>query len=286
MPFTSKERSQASALRKKVRAGKTLSDDEARWLESYESQRTWKPPTKKKVGRRKAPKPAADPVETPGPVAPRTDPEPEPVAEVEAARIERWRPAPKQQPRDETPPAPVDPTEHASCTIKDCVHCKQLAGAVGQCGATGKVVWPKMSEDVARVWGGAAMGAMATGGIMARKLLGKSAEVIPPRDEDKARMAKAVQEVTYRRANFIGAIDDIVLAVGAVGTYGSHIVRAEGTKPKPAAQQRPRPADTPAPKSPAPAQAAPPPAPKQHPQGGPDDAQTTTSFYDAELLVL
>lgn len=42
---------------------------------------------------------------------------------------------------------------------------------------------------------------------------------IPPNDRERAAMAKAIQKVTYRRLNRLGAIDDLLLLSAATGLY-------------------------------------------------------------------
>lgn len=102
-----------------------------------------------------------------------------------------------------------------SCGRADCIAC---SGAVGgyKCATTGVVVWPPIKKPSAKL--------LATGLLFLVSLLVKLAR------EDKRRisatpaeideLAEAIIAVTHRRINAIGAIDDIMHLIGALGMYG------------------------------------------------------------------
>jgi hypothetical protein len=207
MAATQAERNRASRLRAKLRAGNALSSDETRWLADYDG-------------------------------APSSDPQPSPSPHV-ATHAPPVHDAPPPQ---HAPPAsssaapdvlvdfgspvtaivPVAPTG-PRCSIKDCPECAKAKGGE-RCGTTGAVVHPPMDMDAALGLADMVNGAI---GLLARMIRSDGATPPRPNDADRTRMARALQLFLYRRAGGTGQYGDILMMIGALGTYGARAFRGK-----------------------------------------------------------
>lgn len=260
MPATTQERSKASRIRRRIKAGKASVEDMA-WLDEYEQRRD----------------PAAilahtaDPAPPRGPspfdvqqtfnraTTPHESPQPQPqIVGPDPAPSPQWGPdlgaAPPSHapagnpiPRSvgraapdpmvsvpfgapsmayEPPPEPEQPR----CTIKDCPACaskgKAPPGGI-VCVATGKKVYPPMSKAGARAMASTLLYIIGT----AVKFFRKDKAFIKPTDREVEELADALREVASRRMGALGMFDDIFALGKAFAQYGIRAGSAPDQKP-------------------------------------------------------
>lgn len=217
MTTTSAERNRASRLRGKLRQGRVLAPAERSWFDEYMAR----------VGKaRVEPDDAAEREPAPRPVAPESaDRAAEPAVAIPDAQattttIRTWG-------ASLAPPSPQEPVAVPSpkCDVPDCPACR---GAVGGrvCSVTGRRVWPKMSDAGARAQANVVLGLVRMGVTLT---VGESPD--KPTKEQIGKMADAIQEISYRRASWLGAFDDLFMAAEALGDYGVHSI-ADATRKK------------------------------------------------------
>lgn len=238
MAIPSRVRAQASRIRKK---GDAATPAEREWLRDYD-ERKRKPA---------APRPVEPPRQNPPPArAPDSSASDAPSPDSSASDAPSTG-APTVLPSDDIPDghvpisfdpapgavagahggapatAPAPPVAHGStvaaptCGDPACPACsKNVGGRI--CTATGKVVWDPIEAESAE---GIAMVVMAGAAALAA-FIREDGKKIPPSDRERAAMAKAIQKVTFRRFNQLGAIDDILLLTAAAGLYMTRATRA------------------------------------------------------------
>lgn len=209
----SKEASRAYGLRKKLREGGQISDDEHVWLDGY-TART-------KGGKKPAPVPGKDrPAPRPDPIV-ETTPQPQQIAQTPVVPTESQEIPIRQWGAPESPPNHPEASQAPSpnrCTIKDCPACaRELSGDGGVqiCAATGKKVYPAMTTAGSEV---IARSLLATTGLLIR-MYRPDRTLVPPNQTEVKNTGEALRSVAYRRASWIGAYDDIAALVGSMGMY-------------------------------------------------------------------
>lgn len=224
MSASDAERSRAKRLRQAQRAG-ALSDEDARWLEDYKAARDGERVSRR--GARPTEEPASPaigitPELAPDGAAVLHDPPPAPAARavVPAAPSEQRVPigAPAASSAPLPPAAPVA-ASGPTCSIEGCTACKVVSG--GQtCGVTGQTVYPPMTIAGARSQARGLFGVI-------RIIAGWLGKPLPaPRDDEIEALAKALRDVAHRRANVLGAFDDLFQLAEAASSYG---IRAIGS---------------------------------------------------------
>jgi hypothetical protein len=95
------------------------------------------------------------------------------------------------------------------------------------CVATGERVYPPMSEEGAKAMAAMVLGLVAVVVRIGRRIAtGTEAPVIAPTAAEVAQMGRALREVTYRRASYMGAGDDLFALAWAVGAFSLRAARA------------------------------------------------------------
>jgi hypothetical protein len=114
--------------------------------------------------------------------------------------------------------APVPPPTGQTCQIPHCPCKSNLGGQV--CLTTGKIVWPPMDPEAAQ---GVAKGIL-TGIAFLGSFLREDRRVIKHTADDARTLGRAIQIMQTRRANWVGAIDDIIMIVAVVVAFGSRVM--------------------------------------------------------------
>jgi hypothetical protein len=95
------------------------------------------------------------------------------------------------------------------------------------CVATGEKVWPPMSEEGAKAMAAMVLGIVAIVVRVGRRIAtGTESPIVQPTAAEIASMGRALREVTYRRASYMGAGDDIFALAWAVGAFSLRAARA------------------------------------------------------------
>ena len=219
---TSTNRTRAHRIRRK---GPRATPAERKWLESYEASK----------GKRGAvavsePVPASAPPASASAILPEPGPPPVPPGHAPVQFPEpddddddddrppakpADGPAPRPEPGHATHAVAAEGEPVPTCGDPSCPQCSKTVGG-RLCTATGKIVWNPIDDDAAR---GLARGLLAAVTLLV-KMVRKDSAWIPPTDAEVSQMGRALQKMTYRRINSIGAIDDIVMFVSALGMYG------------------------------------------------------------------
>lgn len=227
MSASTKDRSRAARLRRAVRAGRELSADDRAWLETYEASRSRKPKRSDAP-----PEPSAAPVQTApqtpsAPPSPGPEPAPQPAEPAEPAD---YIPIPVLGPEEPEKPPEAEPAkpDDGGCKIPDCPKCKTVRGAQ-ICATTGERVWPRMTPGGARAMASIILGIIGA----AVRLFRADRQFIPPTKEERDDLAKAIEEVAYRRASWMGAFDDLLALGWALSAYGGRAMRAPSKERKP-----------------------------------------------------
>lgn len=230
MTATYSERSRAKRIRAKVRAGNAKPEDR-RWLAKYEAARR-KSPGDAPPDVLEADRAYDEVVEARAAEAAQrvevTFPAAEP--EIDAAPIAEPEPATAEPIAAESGPSEMvhvakPGAKPQTCGDPRCPACSNVVGG-HVCAATGKTVWDQIDEDAAR---GLAM--MLFAGItLVIKMFRKDKQWVPPTDKEIDQLGKAIQKMTYRRINAIGAIDDIIMLGSALGMYVRRATMAPALK--------------------------------------------------------
>lgn len=230
---TNAEKQKAKRLRKREGA---LTPTERAWLDSYE-QRV-KP--QQRTEQRKASWPAMNwtaPAAAPAPAAPApVSKSPEAIQLDLSGPMVSFDAVPSPSPQAPPPPSPQAPapppasssTELApppplpltgqQCQIPHCPCKSNLGGQV--CITTGKLVWPPMDPAAAE---GVARGILS-GIAFLGSFLREDRRVIKHTADDVRTLGRAIQIMQTRRANWVGAIDDIIMIVAVVFAFGSRVL--------------------------------------------------------------
>lgn len=176
------------------------------------------------------PKPAEPPV----PEGVRTfevvrTPPPEPPVTHKQVPLEAWSPA-QLAPRNDGEPSPAgepEPFVDASCPVKakygHCVECDRVEGAM-RCTTTNNPVYEPIDDDAAEAFGAMIFGVVGFGA----RFLRPDHATVRPTDREVERMTKAVKKVAHRRANVLGAVDDVVMLAFATTRYAGRAYTAPG----------------------------------------------------------
>lgn len=229
-PSSQADRNKASRLRKKAR----LTAAERGWLDAYDGSR------KRGRGGQSGPRAPHGAQEVPPPspaIAPPPElahaptPAPAPAATPGMVPVD-FGGAPMGAPLPIPPPAPnlgsgpsaplpgdtapgSVPTPHVCNVGKDCPACRSQTSGALVCSATGKKVWPPMSEA-----GAEAMAAVIFAGLgFVLQFFRDDRRIIMPSADERRMLAGALREVAYRRASWVGAVDDLFALFGALGRY-------------------------------------------------------------------
>lgn len=204
---------------KRIRAkGASATPDDAAWLAQYERDHP------RVGGRRVAPAdkpagPSTSPAPAPAPspaVAPATPAAQGLVALDFAARPPGADGAAPATPAAAAPAAPAPATPATPvCAIPNCPRCK-VKGGGQRCAVTGEVVYPRMSPE-----GAEAMARMLLIGwsFLVIKLIRADGRAVPPNDAEARLMGRALAEIAWRRASWIGAFDDLIMFGAAMTMY-------------------------------------------------------------------
>lgn len=220
---SSTERGRASVLRKRA----TLTPEERKWLTAYDAAR-------KNTGRRVG---MATPATSPAPSSSTSSTSSStstPAASVSNGRAgEADKPPPeveveldedldepdvdeddddeRAEVRDRNaPPTHLEPV----CDIEDCSACRTSKGAL-VCKKTGRVAYPRLSEDGAEMLASVVMGGIHT----AARTMRRDGRAPRPTPAEKVRGAKAIKLVADRRFPQAGAIDDLLVLAHVFGGY-------------------------------------------------------------------
>ena len=225
------DRVRASRLRRRAE----LSPEDRAWLDSYErdhpSVRVRRsPPAPERAHHPAASPPAAAPYQGASlpPAAPDGAPAPAPAypasaaAPAPAAEPTAWRTIDFGAPQTAAAIVPVE-----ACKIPDCPACRAQKGAGMTCVATGERVYPPMSEEGAKAMAAMVLGVVAVVVRVGRRIAtGTESPVVAPTAAEVAQMGRALREVTYRRASYMGAGDDLFALAWAVGAFSLRAARA------------------------------------------------------------
>lgn len=218
------DRSRAFRLRKLRDSGR-ISADQRAWLESYERGLT-RTPVKAPVWPASAAQrwPTQPPKEAaPEPVKPATPPSGSaPAPEMRVIDFGTPAPAGAAPPPSGAAPAAPAGVPHAigaTCTIEDCPACKTSSGAK-TCGITGRKVYPPMSAIGSRGTAGALIFVIG----LVIKLFREDKRLIQPTPQEVDDLAEALREISFRRANWLGAGDDLFAFGWALKGYVSRAI--------------------------------------------------------------
>lgn len=126
--------------------------------------------------------------------------------------------------------APIEaPPAQAQCQIPHCPCKSKLGGQI--CITTGKTVWPPMDGLAAEIMAGGLLRGMAWLGSLVRE----DKRTISPLNDDIKALGRAIQMIQVRRANWVGAIDDIILFVGVIIGFGMKVLAEPEKLPEQAA---------------------------------------------------
>lgn len=216
MKATVNERTRASYIRRRLRAGKKPRADLVKWLEEYDAARS---------SGRGAAAAAADANAHEG-----VRPGPGAGASVSAASdVGAWgdvdfgfprvvdfgSPDPGPTPRTES----GEPHDTSACPIKDCPKCKSVRGAM-VCATTGERVWPRMTEHGAEGMAGGVLGMLV---VLARVFLGRDVTILE--SETKA-LAKPLREIVFYYGGPVGAAGDFFALAGVLLGFGMRVAAA------------------------------------------------------------
>lgn len=111
------------------------------------------------------------------------------------------------------------------CADPTCIACREAQGS-RICAATGVRVWQPISDDSAK-----GMAKLLLNGIAwLVSIFRDDKKRVAPMDHEIASMAKGLQMLTHRRFNSIGAIDDIMLCIAALGMFTHRIATLPSEK--------------------------------------------------------
>lgn len=200
MAATANDRNTAARFRKAVANG-TATDIQRGWLANYDANKGSPGRKPRDVAQYGAP--MTQPIATPpAPVnAPPTAPGP--------VTIDFGAPPDPGQAL-----APVVDTS-TMCSEPNCPACRGNMGA-RRCVATGKLVFPPMSEDSAKTLAGALLYGIA----FLAKMVRKDKLWTPPEAADTAKLAKAICDIQRNHFTWIGAGYEFFAFIGAVSSFG------------------------------------------------------------------
>ena len=229
------DRVRASRLRRRPE----LTAEDRAWLDAYELAH----PPRVTVRRVPAPERAHHPAASPPAAAPTPAGHPSPATAHDGAPA----PAPAAPPSSSAPSSAASSAPEASawrtidfgapqaaaivpvevCKIPDCPACRRAKGTGAVCVATGVKVWPPMSEEGAKAMAAAVLGVVAVLVRVGRRVAtGADAPVVAPTAGEVAQLGRALREVTYRRASYMGASDDLFALAWALGAFSMRAARA------------------------------------------------------------
>lgn len=240
-PATRAERDRVRRIREKMRDPRraaTLTSDDKAFEASYSKMREGR--GRPRVLGVEPPEQAAPPARGLEPngarAASANAPEPhhfEPAAPTHhtpAARqvpLEQWSPSAPLARVEGAPAGEPEPYVDASCPVKAkygrCVECERVEGAM-RCGTTSNPVYEPIDDDAAEAFGAIIFGVVGFGA----RFLRPDHAVVRPTDREVERMNNAVKKVAHRRANALGAIDDVVMLTFATTRYAGRAYTAPG----------------------------------------------------------
>lgn len=241
MVATQAQRSKASRIRRRRKAS-SASKSELAWLQDYERNRM------PRGGFGSERKKSVDGSRTSTAERERTAKREEPEKEKESGategdpkadgdpKIQRFqKSAEETEPEDEADDDDDDAAEHVECTIEDCP-CKHQGGTY--CPNLDKKVYPPMSKRGAQAMSASGLGIVA--GLIAfgvriyvKLMHGKQARwvdcVQAPNQQEIDDLGEDLSKIAMRRANVLGAVDDLLAAGYSTAGYGVRAA-AEGAR--------------------------------------------------------
>lgn len=240
---TQAARSKAKRIREKIRKGERVSQTAREWLAEYDKSRLAKkdPPSEPKAPSGIQSPPAVTTIANQEMVdIPRFDGTPDPESR------ERWQiqdgPKPPEH-REVVSQLPEysavrlvdDGGTGQTCGKKDCPECTVKRGGY-KCSVTGKTVFPPMSAAGSEALAATLCAIIGT----VIRFFRPDRRIIQPNKEEIKALGAALREVSFRRASWMGAWDDLFALASGVGRFAWRALGEPQTKPQDGAQPPPQ----------------------------------------------